>query len=253
LVGRRDKVGGTITAIRVDGRSGMGTLADFEAGSASLHKPTVRKLRGRPRPPATDQSILKATMELLTEGGSATATIDAIALRSGRAKTTIYRRWPSREALILDALRLAVRGTTEQVEARRDLDVALGSSVRGAARNILVLVQNPVFRAAFPTISHELLGETTLGNRFRAEVFRPIRASLKTRLRDEVARGEIRPDIDFDLVFDMVNGAMLYRALVGEPIGEGIAEAIADLILSGAAVEANASRPNTAVNPRRPV
>lgn len=209
----------------------------------SLDSPTVKKRRaGRPRPPATDQSIIKATIELLTEGGPAAATVDAIAQRSGSAKTTIYRRWPSREALILDALRAAVRGTSGQVAATRELDVAHGSSVRGSARNILSLVQNPVFRAAFPTISHEMLGETTLGERFRADVFRPIRASLKSRLQDEVVRGEIRPDVDLDLVFDMVNGAMLYRALVGEPIGERVADAIADLILSGAAAKASSAR-----------
>jgi AcrR family transcriptional regulator len=211
----------------------------------------VKKRRvGRPRPAATDQSILQATIELLTEGGPTAATVDAIAHRSGSAKTTIYRRWPSREALILDALRVAVRGTSEQVEATREFDVALGSTVRGSARNVLNLIQNRVFRAAFPTIAHELLGETTLGDRFRAEVFRPIRASLTTRLRDEVVRGEIRPDIDLDLVFDMVNGTMLYRALVGEPIDERVADEIADLILSGAQASSHRVKRRQS-NPRR--
>jgi AcrR family transcriptional regulator len=212
----------------------------------------VKKRRiGRPRPPTTDQSILQATIELLTEGGPTAATVDAIAHRSGSAKTTIYRRWPSREALILDALRVAVRGTSEQVEATRELGLALGSTVRGSAHNILNLVQNAVFRAAFPTIAHELLGETSLGEQFRADVFRPIRDNLKTRLRDEVARGEIRPNIDLDLVFDMVHGAMLYRALVGERVDERVADAIADLILSGAAAPVSSPRVKTAVDPSR--
>ncbi len=54
--------------------------------------------------------------------------------------------------------------------------------VRVSAHNILGLVQNSVFREAFPTIAHELLGETDLGNRFRASVFEPIRANTKARL-----------------------------------------------------------------------
>jgi AcrR family transcriptional regulator len=193
---------------------------------------------GRPRPPATDQSILHATIELLSEGGAAAATVDAIAQRSGCAKTTIYRRWPSREALILDAMRVAVRGTSEQVEGARDLDRALGSTVRGSAKTILNLVQNPVFRAAFPTIAHELLSETPLGERFRSDVFRPIRASLRDMLRDEVERGEIRPNVDADLVFDLVHGGVLYRALVGEPIDEAVGDAIAELVLMGARMPA---------------
>jgi AcrR family transcriptional regulator len=200
-----------------------------------LQEPTVDPRRtGRPRPPATDRSILQATIELLTEGGLRAATVDAIARRGGCAKTTIYRRWPSREALILDAMRLAVRGTREQVVGDHQLDHPIGSTVRASAHNILRLVQNPAFRAAFPTIAQELIGETALGERFRDEVFRPIRASLRDRLHEEVSRGDIRPDLDPDLVFDLVNGAMLYRALVGEPVDERIADALADLILRGA-------------------
>jgi AcrR family transcriptional regulator len=218
----------------------------------SVDSPAAGRRRvGRPRPPQTDQSILQATIELLTEGGPSAATLDAIARRSGSAKTTIYRRWPSREALILDAFRAAVRGTSEQVEATRELGRELGSTVRGSARNILNLVQSAVFRAAFPTIAHELLGETTLGHGFRAEVFRPIRATLKARLQEEVARGEIRSDIDLDLVLDLVNGAMLYRALVGEPVDQPVADAIAELVLSGAAAEMSPERVKSADTPRR--
>jgi AcrR family transcriptional regulator len=207
-------------------------------GSATAHKRPV----GRPRPPTTDQSIVQATIELLSEGGAAAATVDAIAQRSGCAKTTIYRRWPSREALILDAMRVAVRGTSEQVEGAREFDRALGSTVRGSARTILTLVQNPVFRAAFPTIAHELLSETTLGERFRSDVFHPIRASLRDMLRDEVGRGDIRPNIDADLVFDLVHGGVLYRALVGEPLDETVADAIAELVLTGARVPTGPAR-----------
>jgi AcrR family transcriptional regulator len=200
-----------------------------------LQGPTADPRRtGRPRPPATDRSILQATIELLTEGGLAIATVDAIARRAGCAKTTIYRRWPSREALILDAMRMAVRGTREQVVGDHHLDTSIGSAVHASAHNILRLVQNRAFRAAFPMIAHELMGETALGERFRAEVFRPIRASLRGRLNEEIARGVIRPDVDPDLVFDLVNGAMLYRALVGEPIDERVADAFAELVLTGA-------------------
>jgi len=207
-----------------------------EAASSSAHGSTEKKRgRGRPRPADTDQAVLQATIELLTEGGLRAATVDAIARRSGSAKTTIYRRWPSRDALILDAMRVVVRGTRPQVSALHELDRTLGSTVRGSARNIRLLVEDRVFRAAFPMIAHELLSGTTLGERFLTDVFRPIRASLRETLQDEIARGEIRSDIDPDLAFDLVNGAMLYRMLVGEPIDEGVADAIADLVLTGAA------------------
>ena len=205
------------------------------ASSSAQGSPEKKRGRGRPRPADTDQAVMQATIELLTEGGLRAATVDAIARRSGSAKTTIYRRWPSRDALILDAMRVVVRGTRPQVSALHELDRTLGSTVRGSARNIRLLVEDRVFRAAFPMIAHELLSGTTLGERFLTDVFRPIRASLRETLQDEIARGEIRSDIDPDLAFDLVNGAMLYRMLVGEPIDEGVADAIADLVLTGAA------------------
>lgn len=206
-----------------------------DATRERTHLPATNKRRsGRPRPPATEQSILRATIELLTEGGTAAATIDAIAQRSGCAKTTIYRRWPSRDALILDAFRVAVQATEEEVREAAQLEAAFSSAIHTSARNILRVVRNPLFQAAFPTIAQELLGQTSLGDRFRGEVFQPIRAIGRTKLLAGIERGELRSDTNPDLVFDMVNGAMLYRALVGEPINEDVADRIAELLLQGA-------------------
>lgn len=206
-----------------------------DATTAGAHRPGAAKRRtGRPRPPATEQSILRATVELLTEGGTRAATIDAIAIRSGCAKTTIYRRWASRDALILQAFRVAVQATDDEFREAEHFEASSGSTVRASARNTLRVVQNPLFQAAFPTIAQELLGGTSLGDRFRAEVFRPIRAALRTKLADSIERGELRVGTNPDLVFDLVNGAMLYRALVGEPIDEDVADGIAELIMKGA-------------------
>jgi AcrR family transcriptional regulator len=210
-----------------------GAMSD--ATTPRTHRPPAEKRRiGRPRPPATDESILRATIELLTEGGTTAATVDAIASRSQCAKTTIYRRWPSRDALILQAFRVAVQATDEEIREAKHFEAASGSTIRSSSRNILRTVRNPLFQAAFPTIAQELLGGTSLGNRFRAEVFGPIRAALRTKLLEGMERGELRPGVNPDLIFDLVNGAMLYRALVGEPIDEDVADGLAELILAGA-------------------
>jgi len=115
--------------------------------SPRTHRPPAEKRRiGRPRPPATDQSILRATIELLTEGGTTAATVDAIVRRSGCAKTTIYRRWPSRHALILQAFRVAVQATDEEIRGAEHFEAASGSTVRSSARNVLyrALVGEPI-------------------------------------------------------------------------------------------------------------
>jgi AcrR family transcriptional regulator len=204
--------------------------------------PTARRRpTGRPPRRGTDQIVLRATIELLTEGGLAATTVDAIARRSGFAKTTIYRRWPSRDALILQAFRMAVQGTDAEVVALRALAHAAGP-IQGSASDMLRVLGNPLFRAVFPTIVRELLGETSLGARYRVEVFRPVRSALLAELAERRDRGEFRSDVDPNLLFDIVNGAMLYRAMLGERIDESVAQAVADLLLNGARGDGPATR-----------
>ena len=67
--------------------------------------------QGRPRDPLIDQAILRAALELFIEQGIAGATIEKIAQQAGVAKTSIYRRWTSREALLAQAIEMARNAT----------------------------------------------------------------------------------------------------------------------------------------------
>jgi AcrR family transcriptional regulator len=191
---------------------------------------TPKRRSGRPRRPSTDEEILRATLELLRLGAPNSVTMDAIAERSGWAKTTIYRRWPSLESLIVDALRVAVRARLDQVEEIRDVDRAFGSPIRGAARQILDLVNEPLFQSSFPMMARILLGDRVLGDRFRAEVFAPLRAVRRGELVEMQANGQLHPEMDPDLVLDLVFGAILYRALMAGRLDEGVADEIADIV-----------------------
>jgi AcrR family transcriptional regulator len=197
---------------------------------ATAVAPANKRRPGRPRHAAIDEKILTATLELLRLGRPDTVTIDAIAARSGSAKTTIYRRWPSLESLFVDALRLAVRARLDQVEEIREFDTAHGSPVRGAARQILSLVREPLFQSSFPMMARILLGEPALGDRFRDEVFAPLRAVRRAEFVEMVANGQARPGTDPDLVFDLINGAILYRALMAGRLDEEVADEIADMV-----------------------
>ena len=64
----------------------------------------MNKKRGRPRRPGADEDILRATRELLDQNGYAAFNVDVVAERTGIAKTTIYRRWPTRGALVAAAI-----------------------------------------------------------------------------------------------------------------------------------------------------
>src|SRR5215831_20617633 len=82
---------------------------------------------GRPRNPAVDQAILHAALELFIEHGVAGASIERIAKRAGVAKTSIYRRWSSREALLAQAIedfRNATGFTTDLLDRTPPRDFA---------------------------------------------------------------------------------------------------------------------------------
>jgi AcrR family transcriptional regulator len=184
-----------------------------------------------------------AALELLQLGGRDTITIDAIALRSGSAKSTIYRRWPSLESVIVDALRHSVRQRPDQGDEVREFDAVNDSPIHGAARQMLGVAREPMFEASFPMMARILLGDPVLGDRFRAEVFAPLRAIRRERLLQMVADGALRPGLDPDLVLDMVNGALLYRALMAGPLDEGVADEVADIITRAFAPVAEPPQP----------
>jgi AcrR family transcriptional regulator len=203
----------------------------------------LRSRRGRLRQPATEDAILRATIELLTEVGVGGTTTNAIVARSGCSKATLYRRWPSRDGLILDALRVAVQGQPGDIRSVVELENKLGSTVHAAARRGTRIFDSRIFRAVFPTIARELLSGSAIGQQFRTDVFQPIRIAARARLREAVARGEIETSVDGDLVFDLVYGGLLYRIMIGEPIDDMVADAVADLVLNGAAGPRSRTRP----------
>jgi AcrR family transcriptional regulator len=195
----------------------------------------VRPTRGRPRRPGTHAAILRATIDLLTEVGVDGTTTNAIADRSGCSKSTIYRRWPTRDALILDALRFAVQGRPGDIRQAIGLEREMSSTLHGSAQRGAQIFDSPIFRAVFPTIARELLAGSDVGEQFRANVFVPIRVAAKARLQEAMEREEIAPGVDPDLVFDLVYGGLLYRELVGAPVDGVVATALADLVMEGAA------------------
>jgi AcrR family transcriptional regulator len=82
----------------------------------SAQEADIGRAPGRPRNPAVDQAILRAALELFIDHGDAGASIEKIAKRAGVAKTSIYRRWSSREALLAQAIEVARNATGYTVE-----------------------------------------------------------------------------------------------------------------------------------------
>jgi AcrR family transcriptional regulator len=186
---------------------------------------TIRARRpGRPRRRATDAAITSATRDLLAERGFQAATIEAIALRAGVGRNTIYRRWRSKEELVADAL----RELTTDFDLWRDED--LYSLLLRWLREFAHTFSDPLFGRLLAGVLGELQRNPVFADVYADRVVRPRRQALLERLRQAQQRGELRPDADLDLVADLLGGPLLLRLL---PLGlPPLSETYADDLLA---------------------
>jgi len=190
-----------------------------------------RKAPGRPRDARVDEAIIEALISLIGSGQSADAvSIEAVAAKAGVGKATIYRRWPNKEALLVDAMR-TMKGP---------LPVPAGESVRA---DLIMLVANMRNKRSehYGKVTACLMPEVTRSpemHRVYQSVIEPRREVMREVLRRGIETGELRPDLDIELTLLMLSGPtvaqniMKWNPLV---IDEGFAEALVDAVLRGAA------------------
>ncbi|MGW2378180.1 MULTISPECIES: TetR/AcrR family transcriptional regulator [Kitasatospora] len=176
--------------------------------SADPGQPCAAVRRGRPRSEAAEQAIFAAVEELMA-GGTALSevTIEGIATAAGVGKATIYRRWPNKEALLVDVVsRLEVPMPEPSGAARDDL-IAMIDHVR---RRGLAKRTRWVLKAALGQM--QTLPE--LAAAYRERVIKPRREAGLCLIRQAVAEGVIRDDVDLDLLGDLLMGPILYRSIL---------------------------------------
>ncbi len=181
--------------------------------------------RGRPRDERAEQAILAATVELLNDVGFAGLSIEAVAARAGVGRPTVYRRWPSKMELVIDAvLRLAPPLTVDHSgDPLTDLKELV-------ARLIVDMTSAPIGRAIL-ALTGDAGTHTDLAQRLTKDYLTPRRDALLAILRDAVAAGELPRDLDLDLTLDLMLGAPTYRWLTtGRPVDQKAARAIVDAV-----------------------
>lgn len=163
---------------------------------------------GRPRSAQAHKAIIEATLELLAEEGFQGLSIEAVAARAGVGKTTIYRRWSSKEELVMEAIR--------QVQ----IDVPVMDT--GNFRNDLAVLLKTVYQG-FMAHPYPFLGKLVLKfigeYQTNPEIFQDALTQLIFprfqrffhMVEQAQAREEIRGDIDPELVLDMVAGSLYFR------------------------------------------
>lgn len=187
--------------------------------------PIAAPRRGRPRDARCDQAILQATLDMLIEGGAANLSIDGVAARAGVGKATIYRRWSSKEALVLDAIHTddTIIATPDSGSLRGDLELYYDSLIhRFDASEGSDVLPHLIEAACYdPEVRVSL--DAYISSRQK-----PVRALLQRAQQ----RGEIRPGTDLTVMVDVLIGPTLYRRLLtGGRIDRTFVRKLLDIVL----------------------
>ena len=191
----------------------------------------VEVRRGRRRSERSHRAILAATQELLVEGSYPELTIEGIAARAGVGKQTIYRWWPSKAALVLEAYLTgadAVPPPAERATVREDVRALLGW--------LIAVLAEPTGGRVVAGLVGDLQHDADLAEGFHRDVVPARREAMLAALERGRARGEIRANADLELAVDALHGAVFYRLLLsGEPLDDAFAKRVADQVLAGVA------------------
>jgi AcrR family transcriptional regulator len=153
--------------------------------------------------------------------------MEGVAARAGVAKTTVYRRWKSRDELALAVLIDMV----EQVAAvpeQDDTRAELVAFVEGAVRILGGTLMGRVMQG----LVSELAASPALAKAFQERVVALRVAEVRRLVERGIARGDLREDLDLDLVHELLFGPVYYRLLLsGAPLEPGLAERVVDAVL----------------------
>ncbi|MEV5708298.1 TetR-like C-terminal domain-containing protein [Actinoallomurus sp. NPDC052274] len=145
------------------------------------------------------------------------------------ATPTIYRRWPSKGEMVLDAIaaQLGDRSIEETGDPLHDLRRLLEVTYERLA--------DTVAGRALPALAAEITGDPVLAEEYRRRFVRPLREHARTLIGRAIDQGLLRGDIDPDLLMDVVVGPSLYRPIaLGVPAPAASASAVFDQVIHGA-------------------
>lgn len=171
---------------------------------------TGNKQPGRPRSVRSHQAILQATLELLGEVGFEAMSIEAIAARAKVGKTTIYRRYTSKEELVADAIE-SIREEIVLPDTGK-----LQSDIDALIENAAQITLNPLGRQTVAMIISSASSNPKFAQIYWTKYLQPRRKAFAVVLERAKIRNEIPANLDSDLVFDAMSGIMLY-ALIFQP------------------------------------
>jgi len=199
--------------------------------------------RGRPRSEKARKAILDAAAELLLERGPSAVSMDTVADRAGVSKATIYRWWPTKETLALDALYTEWAATVPEPRDTGSLRGDLLALLRPWTR----LVRGRPYGRVIAALLTEARTDPVLDAEYQRRLVQPRRDQAREIFRRATARGEIPADVKIETAIDMIYGPLYHRLLHGHaPLSDRFVADVVDMLLNGI------QRPCVNVGPANP-
>jgi len=196
--------------------------------SRTVHAAAQGRPPGRPRDPAVDRAVIAAATQVLAEVGFQAMSMEAVAQRAGVGKPAIYRRWASKQELVLAVL--------ERLSDQPEMPA------QGTARHRLTAFMQAWSRATqderSARLPSALLGEASrnrvLGEAVRKAFVDTRRQKVLAVLREGAEQGELRPGVDLELAADVLLGPLMMRRLITQAtITPAVGRKLVDILFDG--------------------
>ena len=221
--------GDMATQVRQGGqpRGGKGSAgAPPRGGDGTTHAAP----RGRPRSEKAHKAILDAAAELLLARGLSAVSMDAVAERAGVSKATIYRWWPTKETLALDALYTEWATVGPSPRDTGSLRGDLLALLRPWAR----LTSSRPYGRVIAALITEAQTDPVFATEYRQRVVEPRRDQARAVFRRAIERGEIPADTKVEVALDLLYGPLYHRLLHGHaPLNDRFTQDVIDMALNG--------------------
>src|SRR3984957_20290000 len=204
------------------------SIVDDEGWQIAVDQPRARP--GRPRSEQSRAAVLRAASELIHEVGLRAMTTEEIAARSGVSKATIYKWWPNKYAVAVEAF------LSEMMAQSPDPDTGSArEDFRSALRGMVQVYSGPTGRV-FAQLVGGGQSDPFVRTELREHLVAPRRELIRAIWDRGVARGELRTDVDLEAAIDLLFGPALYRLLIGHaPLDEAGVAAVGDAAVRGPA------------------
>lgn len=168
----------------------------------------------RRRGAALEDAIREAAFAELTEVGYTAFSVEGVANRARTGKASIYRRWPTKQELVMDALLVALPSPADcGIDVELDDSVSTVEALRRIARAIASVITSPA-GDAMRAVKCEAMSDPELAKLVDERFQAPRRAAMLELLRRGVERGEVRPEAATPLVADVVPAILTHRVIL---------------------------------------